>query len=644
MAQEPEKNRIEEAKKKLYRRDFELKQDNTQYNTTQPKDSEVPESWGDYSNNKSTMGKTKNKSKLSIFNKIFIASIIFFIAALSVTAYLFISGGNVVSSKNVDIEVRGPVSVNGGDELSLQLLITNNNNTSLKFTDLIIEYPNGTRSPEDVNKELTRFRESLGELQTGASVNKVVKSILFGEEGQVSDIKISLEYRVEGSSAIFVKKKTYSVNIISSPVGVSMSILKEVNSNQEMSFDVELSSNSDSVIKDVSLIVDYPFGFEPSNSSIESTYGNNVWSVGDMGPNSKKVIKITGTINGQDNTEKIFGVKVGKKNPKNNREISVIYSSTFETVLIKKPFLGVSVDLNGDKSEEYVANSKEKIRGTLLWVNNLPTKISNAVIEVKFDGDVLNKFSVSVDSGFYNSRSNNIIWNKNSSPELGSIEPGGTGRMSFVFSPKSLLDPEISDLENPEIGITVSVRGKRVSEKGKTEEIDEFIKRKILVNSDLKLTSRLIYYGGQFKNNGPLPPKAENTTEYTVVWNVINSSNDVSDVKVKANLPTYVDWANVYFPSQENISYNKTTGEIMWNIGRMNAGEGVSSQGREVSFKVSFTPSITQIGRVPAIVSGVVLTGSDDFTGKIISSNKQPLTTNLTTDPSFKAIDAQVVE
>ncbi len=645
MTGENGKNRIEEAKEKLYRRDFKMDQSEVEYDT-RIKASSVPETWGNDTsdlNSKSSNKEVKNKMKLSVFNKIFIVSVIFFAVALGVTVYLFMSGGNIVSSKNVDIEIRGPVSVNGGDELSLQISVVNNNNTTLKFTDLLVEYPSGTRSADDVNKELLRFRESFGEIGSGDSINKIVKSVLFGEEGNAKDIKVTLEYRVEGSNAIFVKTKTYSINIVSSPVNVSMKVLKEVNSNQEMSLDVELSANSDSVVRGVSLIVDYPFGFEPNNASPESTYGNNVWDIGDMEPGSKKLIKITGVMRGQDNTEKIFGVKAGKQSPKNNREIGVIYSSTFESVLIKKPFLSISIDLNGNKSEEYIANSKEKIRGTLLWVNNLPTKISNAVIEIKLDGDVLNKFSVSVDNGFYDSSSNKIILSKNSVPELGSIEPGGTGRMSFSFSPKSLLDPDISNLQNPEINITVSVRGRRISEKGTTEEISEFIKRRVLVNSDLKLTSRAIYHGGQFTNSGPLPPKAEKTTTYTIVWTVVNSSNDVSDVKVKANLPTYIDWGNVYFPSKENISYNESTGEILWDVGNMDAGDGIVNAGKKVIFQISFTPSITQVGRAPVIVSNIVLSGLDNFTNKIMSYTGSSLTTDLSTDSSFKSMDAQVV-
>jgi len=644
MAKEQERNKIEEAKEKLYRRDFKMAQDEVSYGTQLDK-SPIPETWGDDNiKDKIKESNMQSKSKFSIFKKIFIASIVFFVIALGIASYLFFSGGNIVSSENVDIDVRGPVSIDGGDELSLQISITNDNNTTLKFTDLLVEYPKGTRSADNISEELLRYRESLGEIRAGKNVDKVVKAVLFGEEGQTGDIKITLEYRVEGSNAIFVKEKIYSMNIISSPVNVSMKILKEVNSNQEMSLDIELSSNSDSIVENVALAVDYPFGFEPTNAIPESTYGNNVWEIGDMAADSKKTIKIVGIMRGQDNEEKIFGVSAGKHDPNNNREIVVVYSSTFETVLIKKPFLGVELELNGDKLEEYVVDSKERIVGTLLWVNNLPTKIVDAVIEVKFGGKVLNKFSVSADSGFYNSSSNTIVWNKNSMSELGSIESGETGRMNFMFSSKSLLDSDIKDLQNPEITISVSVRGKRTSEDEATEEISEFVERKVLVNSDLRLTPRAIYYGGQFTNSGPLPPKAENATTYTVIWTVINSSNDVSDVEVRATLPPYVDWVGVSHPSYENISFNRSTGEVSWDIGRMDAGDGTVKPGREVSFQVALTPSVSHIGRTPAIVSNIVLTGEDDYTGEIISRTRPSLTTDLSTDSRFKLGDAQVVQ
>jgi len=206
------KNRIEKLKKNLYRRNFTV--------VDRALDLELPEEntsiLGDWAKTDEKEGLSEHNEtsvRSSIFKKIFFASFTFFVIATVTAAFLFFGGGNVVSSDNVDIEILGPVSTQGGDELSLQVVITNNNPAPLQLSDLVIEYPQGTHSPQDQSKELPRYRKSLGAIAPGETVNEIVRSVLFGEEGTEKEIRMALEYRIEGSNAIFVKEKTYVVRV-----------------------------------------------------------------------------------------------------------------------------------------------------------------------------------------------------------------------------------------------------------------------------------------------------------------------------------------------------------------------------------------------------------------------------------------------
>ncbi|MBA4319223.1 MAG: hypothetical protein C0412_12550, partial [Flavobacterium sp.] len=55
------------------------------------------------------------------YTKIFLGALIFFILALGFTFSKFFFGSNVVSGNNIDILVSGPVSIAGGEELSLEI-------------------------------------------------------------------------------------------------------------------------------------------------------------------------------------------------------------------------------------------------------------------------------------------------------------------------------------------------------------------------------------------------------------------------------------------------------------------------------------------------------------------------------------------
>lgn len=634
------KSNIEELKKNLYRRDFKDEQHpvREEFYSRAPS---VPKQWGDIADERHRPQKEEISDTARMLKKILIGSFIFFIAALGIASYLFFGGGNIVSSENVDISVLGPVSIAGGEELSLQISITNKNRAPLQYTDLAVEYPEGTHTPDDVTKDLPRYRTSLGSIKSGETVNHIVRAVLFGEEQSVKRVKFSVEYRVEGSNAIFVKEATYDVTVSSAPINLSLETLTEVNANQEMTLRVQVHSNANISIDNVLVRLEYPFGFEPKSATPKTAYGNNVWDIGTLKPGENVSFEVVGVMRAQDNVKKIFSAHTGIQSSTNEREIATIYSSSFAEVLVKKPFIGVTLALDGDTSDTHIVSPGVPVKGELTWMNNLTTQIADAVIEVNIDGDTIGKNSITVDRGFYNSNTNIITWNKTSLGELAVIEPGAVGRMNFSFTPLLLLSGSDASIRNPEIRIVVSARGTRPSDSG-AEAINESLARTVKMNSSFQISSRAVYYTGPFANSGPLPPRAGQTTTYTILWSITNSSNDISRAKVSAFLPSYMKWAGVV--SSNDVTFNQGTGEIVWNIGGVDAGMGTTRPAREVSFQVALTPSVSQVGQSPALVNTIVLTGVDNFTNTTIRTERNSPTTNLSTDPSFSGAQAQVVE
>ena len=116
---------LEKAQKKLYSRNFQdIKQ---RPHPLSEKTYSSPSSWDGDSN----MPRPKIKEKRTFWYKFLIFSIIFFIFAVAVSAFVFYKGGNLISSENVEIVVNGPVSVGAGEEMSYQVSILNRNNVAL---------------------------------------------------------------------------------------------------------------------------------------------------------------------------------------------------------------------------------------------------------------------------------------------------------------------------------------------------------------------------------------------------------------------------------------------------------------------------------------------------------------------------------
>src|SRR3989344_486773 len=94
--------------------------------------------------------------------KVFIFALLFFIATIFVAGFIFVGGANFISSKNVNISVLGPTIAQAGEILELGVSISNTNNADLEFANLSIQYPTGSRRPDNTAESLTHTRENLG--------------------------------------------------------------------------------------------------------------------------------------------------------------------------------------------------------------------------------------------------------------------------------------------------------------------------------------------------------------------------------------------------------------------------------------------------------------------------------------------------
>ncbi|MCK5021650.1 MAG: hypothetical protein KAR54_00170, partial [Candidatus Pacebacteria bacterium] len=574
----------------------------------------------DWTQRQRSLGVSKiSKKKISFFTKLLIFSIAFFFISFGIAFFVFYGGVNIISTENVDISVTGPSSIGGGEELSFQITVQNNNSVDLELADLIIKYPKGTLSAIDKNTELVQVREALDTISSGSSMTKLFKSTLFGGEGDKKEILITIEYRAKGSNAIFFKERKYEVIIDSSPVVFNVDIPKEVMVGQEFELSIDISSNSNKIVKDFLFVVDYPFGFDFKSSDIKPSYSDNVWDIGDIQPNSTRILKIKGVIEGQDKEERVFKFYGGAKDLKKGNEIKAKLVSIDEPVLIKKTLIGVELVLNGDYALEYTAPSGKSIRVDILWSNNLATKLIDGRVELKLNGIVLDEESISSETGFYSSIDNTITWDKSDNPQLTVLNPGDDGNLSFSFSIHPLSFISNSGIKNPEIDLDLTVIANQLSDINSVETVETTLSKKIKISTDLLLTGRSLYSIGSFENIGPIPPEIEKETNYTIVWTVVNTSNDISNAKVVASLPSYVKWAGNISPRLENISFNPIGGEITWDVGDIRAGDGVSTIAKEVSFQVTLTPSLSQIGTAPILVDNISLEGVDDFTNKLIN-------------------------
>ena len=633
-------NKVEELKKKLFSKNYQVKTGH-HGDFTYVNKKNVSESWPQEEPRSNPAGKLPVQTP--IFKKFFFFSLGFFVLAALYASYTFFISGNVVSNDNIEISVLGNTFTGGGEDLTFIVGIANKNNSPLELVDLVVEYPKS--SVDNLLGENERFRRSLGTIPAGESKNESVKVVLFGEQGSVRPIRIYIEYRVEGSNAIFVKEKIHEVSINSTPVELFLDAPTTLSPNQDINLAVKAILNSVRPVSNILIKIDYPVGFQFVSAVPAPSLGNNIWSLGDLAPGSERNITIKGKmIDVFDGEEKTFRVWSGLQSEKDKSAIEVVFNSLAHTMLINKPFVDAKLFINGVYQRDYAVNSKDKITGEIRWANNLDTKISDLQIRAKIYGNAVNRKTIAAQRGFYDSLEDVIIWDKNSQNELKEVNPGDSGTMVFSLSPASLFSASDGILANPLINIEVSISGRQALAGYEIKELKNSEFKEIRIISDISLLTKVLYYSGPFTNTGPIPPKIGQETTYTVVWSLSNTSNNILNTQVRSTLPSWVKYLNQVSPTAEDLTFNAFTKAIIWNAGMVKKGAGITEGNREVSFKIGFTPSLSQLDTIPILVKDTILTGHDDFANVDVRVSKTPLSTNLTGDPSFPNNGAKVQE
>lgn len=618
-----EPHRLDDINRKLYSKT--LRPRLTRRGVFSDKGNNVSHEWKTETHSTDTPANVDSKIPTSFFKKFFFFSGIVLLLAILFAGYMFIRGAKNVSGENIEINVIGNTFTGGGEELALQVEIVNKNRVPLELADLLIEYPKGAGE----GGEMVHSRISLGTVGGGESKISPFTVTLFGQEGSSQNINFTLEYHIEDSNAVFIKEASHSITLSSAPLVVTVDAPLDVAPNQSVTFEVTIKQNSEATVSNLGLQIEYPFGFKFESAVPTAIQGNNIWQLGDLSQGVEKTVKITGTLLGEKGEQKSLRFYVGEVDPANLTKLSVIYSSTIATIAIEEPFIDAEIFYAGARGDTFIVNGGKEIEAQINWENNLPIKMNNVQIVATFSGNAYDPKEVQADGAYFDSNTNELIWYEKTDPTLKVVEPGRSDSFRFTFTPKPLASgAEV--ISEPTIKIDVSIRGNQSIDGNIPETVEKVSSTVFHMNTELALSGRTFYTTSPFVNSGPIPPKAGVATTYTITWNVTNSASSATDATVKATLPLYVTWKNIFSPTNETVLYNENTREVSWRLGTVNKGVGYTTSPREVSFQVELLPSATQAGNIPELVGKPVLTGTDSFTGTYLQSTWGALTTRLT--------------
>ena len=628
---------LEKMRKGLYAREEDVERRDEERARIFHSESDAPEgTWSEEPRTPKAPPPPEPRAVMSFAKKLFIGSAIFFALATASAAFVIMRGGNVVSSEKVSVQFAGPLSIAGGEPFSFEVSVQNDNNTPIESADLLLEFPEGTQEPDRPRAELRRFREALGAIAPGENILRKKEAVLFGEEGARLAVTATLEYRVKNSNALLKKTARYEVTLGTAPLSLSVEGSRETAHKAEVTLTLEVKSNSTETLRDIVVEADYPFGFAFANASPRPTTGERVWALGDLPAGASRRVTLAGVLSGAEGDERVIRFRAGPAEAEGGaRTLGTALVSASHAVLVRKPFLALTLLLDGQEGAEFIAEKGKTVRVAASWENNLPTRATNAQVVVRLSGALYDPASVVPERGYYRATDSTIVWDQSTESTLATLPPGARGQHYFSVNIRGPATG-VYALKNPTFRIAASIAARGPAGAGEAGgAIETKTQTEVKLLADLSLSSRLARASGHFANRGSVPPQVGEETTYTVVWSLTNAFNELADARVSVLLPPFVRFLGPVSPASERVSYDAVGGEVVWEAGELKAGVGIGGSPREVAFQIAFVPADNQAGTVPTLVGEAVAEGGDRFTGRTVTSATRPALTTRFSDASF---------
>ncbi len=500
--QDHEKEKIERLRRAMYSRALEPNIKEKPRRELGEGESPIGEAW-QHARDESFTGTIAAPQKMRILRTlvrwVIYLGIAFAVGGASFVGYYFFFGaGNArtASSGNIDISISGPLQVQSGSPTQMQITVVNRNRAALEGAELLVKFPNGTRSVNDLASPLKELRETLGDVEPGGRRQGTVSAVFAGQEGERVTIKVELEYRLQGSSALFVASSDYQIVFSSSPIAISVDANTETISGQPIEFRVSVASNAEAPVRNVLLSMNTPFGFTLETADPKRTRTANstsVWELGDLNPGERKEVFVRGMVKGESGDERVFRFVAGTSASSTNGTIDTTLADFSQHVTVSNPFLGLAVVANKEGgSTGVIAGPGEIVNIAVQYQNNLSTPITDAVIVAQLSGIEIDGTTVKSNDGFYRSSDRVVLWDRTTTNNaLATIPPGGKGSVNFSFAMPS--GDILKTLREPKITISVQAAGKRVGENNVPETLQSTASETIRVASDLHIVAQGLY-------------------------------------------------------------------------------------------------------------------------------------------------------
>ncbi len=526
--------------------------------------------------------------------------------------------------------IEAPKSLSQGTPGIWNITINNNEASSLDAIEVELKFDDNfqfikgiNRQPENLTGNLFKIAHldalNGGESQTVISLQGLVT-------GQV-DLDSTMQGRV-GYTPSIISKEVDSRRIVDITPAQTKILSPEIKltidpsqgsiqNGGEETFTIKIKNLKQNDYQDLKLRMNYPSGntftytsSQFTNDNTASTTGtpddgDDTWFISRLPGLSEQTLILKGNINVKSQQKISFGADLSLKTDKSNYQT---ISKVFKDISVASETLSLSTYIDKD-DKTFVPG--EKLKFAIFYENKSQTVLKNAEILASIE-DKSNLLDLKTLSFIGGSRpyeiNNQIQWTGNNTPQLITVGPSATGKIEYeVEVKKNVIRPKLAQSDYI-LRPNVSMKAINLQDVAATGEV-------------YKMRSNMGFVSTQPIEVNIAKSTNANRHKYKMSWALSNEQSQVDNIIVRSStkLPPATWQSTLISPTEQakNLSYNPSTGEIVWKVDKLEPFTGIEDKNQVViNFEITIELQ-NQNGLV--LLEAPTVSATDNFTGSVFN-------------------------
>ncbi|PIP18564.1 MAG: hypothetical protein COX42_00105, partial [Parcubacteria group bacterium CG23_combo_of_CG06-09_8_20_14_all_35_6] len=413
-------------------------------------------------------------------NKKVIRYIIIFSLVIVVAGFWYFQR-NAFSKDILKLEILGSDTTEVGQKMDYVLKYKNNGKISLTNIKLTFEFPENSL----IEDNKIRIEQKLDDIYPGEEKTITFSGRVLGQENELKKAKAWLEFQPKNLKAKYQVSTTQTTVIKFSPLTFELDLPSKIETEKDFSFSLNYFSNIDYPLSQLRVKIDYPSGFEFSDSSPKALE-NNEWQVPILNKAEGGRIRIFGKINGDIGEQKVFKASFGMWTEGN----FVMLKEATKGAEIIKPTIYLSQLVNG--SSDYSANPGDFLHYEVFFKNIGSSPFENLFLAIDLNSSLFDLTTLKSLNAEYHQGDSSMIWDWKKNPQLKFLDENEEGKVEFWINLKEDLPVIKPKDKNLVLKDSISLFPAK----------EEF---SIKVSSKIDLDQQAFFTSDSFPSSGSLP-------------------------------------------------------------------------------------------------------------------------------------------